>query len=886
MINGNRRLGYNLSMWNCRRGLITGDKEASSKMVDIKNFILSKKLHMLCLVESDLHSVVSRYKRAQPLTTKDIHRALDIPGYKLYMPDTWDKHGQARIMVYAKEELQVKRWSAGNSVSDLPSISFLISLGREKKTIVNFFYREFTGGVSGLDDMSAQNERLVRQVNHWRKISESKRDYVSLGDANLCSLKWYNDDYNLHDQAAQVQSFLLDSASSQVVKDFTRSEIVQGGQLSRSCIDHCYTNVPEKLSVPEVVAVGDSDHLGVVVTKFSRADPIKPKTVVKRSYKKFEIENFLTDILNSSIDEDVKACNNIEEAAKVFEESFRMILDKHAPVKTFQMRKHYSPFVSDKTKNLMLERNALKEEAAGTGNKEAEKKFKKKGKEIKKALIEDEKQYYAKDFGEKLDSSSAWRTAKVILGDNSNLAPSVIKTTSENGDVEMVTNPKKLSNIFNNYFRKKIKMLREKTNQPPRIPPTERLRKWLACREDPPPPFELKIIDKNMFRKIMKKMKPKRVHGVDWIDSYSLKVASPLIEDALIHLVNLSITEAKFASRWKPQLIFPLHKKNEKDVVGNYRPVSHLVQVGKMVEYAVYFQIVEHFIKHNLFHPNHHGSLAHHSTATAITQLFDMCLEAADNGELAALCLLDQSAAYDLLCHQGLKDKLELYNFSGPSIEWLMSYLGGRTQVVQVESRTSGELDCGDTAVPQGSVLGGLLHVISSNDFPACHDEGEAVVYVDDDSDFTKDKDLDNLIEKIQIEAENSSQWLRDNRLCVAGEKTKLLILATGQMRASKGIIENKHIVVDSKQVTESSSEKLLGIVLNNKLTWKNHLYGDEDNMGLVPQLNRRLGMLKRLSRVKSKDKLEYFYNGVFFSKLSYCLPVFGNIFCFYNYKE
>ena len=133
-----------------------------------------------------------------------------------------------------------------------------------------------------------------------------------------------------------------------------------------------------------------------------------------------------------------------------------------------------------------------------------------------------------------------------------------------------------------------------------------------------------------------------------------------------------------------------------------------------------------------------------------------------------------------------------------------------RTQVVQVESRTSGELDFGDTAVAQGSVLGGLLHVISSNDFPACHDEGEAVVYVDDDSDFTKDKDLDNLIEKIQIEAENSSQWLRDNRLCVAGEKTKLLILATGQMRASKCIIENKHIVEDSKQVTESSSDNYL----------------------------------------------------------------------------
>ena len=59
-----------------------------------------------------------------------------------------------------------------------------------------------------------------------------------------------------------VQSFLLDTASTQLVKAFTRSEVGQGGQLSRSCIDHCYTNVPEKVSAPEVIAVGSFDHLG------------------------------------------------------------------------------------------------------------------------------------------------------------------------------------------------------------------------------------------------------------------------------------------------------------------------------------------------------------------------------------------------------------------------------------------------------------------------------------------------------------------------------------------------------------------------------------------------------------------------------------------------
>ena len=158
----------------------------------------------------------------------------------------------------------------------------------------------------------------------------------------------------------------------------------------------------------------------------------------------------------------------------------------------------------------------------------------------------------------------------------------------------------------------------------------------------------------------MKKMKGKRVHGTDWIDAYSLKIASPLLEDSLIHLINLSIRQGRFAQVWKPQLIHPVHKKNARDKKENYRPVSHLVQIGKICEYAVNFQIIEHFVKNNLFHPNHHGSIANHSTATAVIQLFDLCLEAAEQTELSAVCLLDQSAAYDLLSHDILADKLKI----------------------------------------------------------------------------------------------------------------------------------------------------------------------------------------------------------------------------------
>ena len=173
-----------------------------------------------------------------------------------------------------------------------------------------------------------------------------------MGDANLCSIKWYEVDHYLHDQAAMVQSFLLDESCSQLVKNYTGSEIVQGEALSRSCKDHCYTNVPEKLSTPEGIAVGNSDHLGFAVTKYTRAEPLKPRTVTKRSYKYFDIEKFLTDILHITMENDIIVCGNVEDAAKVFEEGFKLILDKHAPSKTFQMRKHYSHMYSIEPKPL------------------------------------------------------------------------------------------------------------------------------------------------------------------------------------------------------------------------------------------------------------------------------------------------------------------------------------------------------------------------------------------------------------------------------------------------------------------------------------------------------------------------------------------------------
>ena len=96
---------------------------------------------------------------------------------------------------------------------------------------------------------------------------------------------------------------------------------------------------------------------------------------------------------------------------------------------------------------------------------------------------------------------------------------------------------------------------------------------------------------------------------------------------------------------------------------------------------------------------------------------------------------------------------------------------------------------------------------------------------------------------------------------------------------------------MDGKTIVETKSEKLLGVVVNNELTWKEQLYGekwreDQNNIGLIPQLSQRVGILTKLSRYVSKARLKVFSEGIFYSKLNYCLPVFGNVFGLDRYRD
>ena len=142
------------------------------------------------------------------------------------------------------------------------------------------------------------------------------------------------------------------------------------------------------------------------------------------------------------------------------------------------------------------------------------------------------------------------------------------------------------------------------------------------------------------------------------------------------------------------------------------------------------------------------------------------------------------------------------------------------------------------------------------------------------------DKDPINLERKIQAEADLVTGWFTRNEMICSSEKTKLLIIGTRAARQSKTESKNLQlgVSISGERKSESSSEKLLGVIVNNTATFQNHLYGDTENLGLMKQLSTRVGMLKKLGKFMPPARLKMVMEGMFNSKLQYGMTVWGRV--------
>ena len=786
--------------------------------------------------------------------------------------------------MYINDELNFKVCELKDEEKHLQTMTLEIGFGKSSKHFVNLYYREWKSTVTEESSEEAQILNLKKLMNIWQRSTETNKDFVALGDMNLCALSWNENGFNHSNLARIVQDFMLSESCHQLINDYTRIRSV-GGVIQRSCLDHITTNCVSKMSSPEVTGLSKSDHLGISIVKSSKEIRTSPKTTKKRVYKNFCKEKFLTEIKEAKeigLFKDMFDGEDIDKATDIFTSIFNSILNKHAPLQIIQNRTNYIPYITKEIKEAMQERDKLKVEAAKSGDLDDFDKYKAVRNKVTYILRNAEKDYFKKKFDDENSSSNdIWKTAYSVLGSYRSSFPSQIMIFGK-----LVSKPILLATGMNEYFIKKIVDL--KSNDAQEVDTeaaNDVLKTFLSHKTIPNEGFKLKEITSEEMNKLIKGLKGKKSCGLDWICGFSLKIAAPELADELKFLTNLSIRTNKFSSKWKYAKILPGYKnKGSRYEAKYYRPISNLSEISKITERAVHSQVYEYFEKSSLFHPNHHGFLRNHSTTTAIQQIFDFWMKAIDEGKFTGSLLLDLSAGFDVIDFDLLLSKLRLYGFQDEAVSWFSSYLKDRFQCVQVESAFSPFLPI-KWGVPQGSILGPLIFIIFINELPAIVEnldepsmDSTIVVFADDNTPMFRHEDPDYLREHLEAQALCITTWFQKNRMVVSGDKTKLLVIGTHSNRSVK--LENRRlkIIVDGHETIESESEKLLGIIVNELGTWKNHLYGDDENIGLLKELSKRIGMLRKLRKSLPTAKFKMIISGLFTSKLMYGITAWGSV--------
>ena len=300
--------------------------------------------------------------------------------------------------------------------------------------------------------------------------------------------------------------------------------------------------------------------------------------------------------------------------------------------------------------------------------------------------------------------------------------------------------------------------------------------------------------------------------GIDGFKPKFLKDGADVIKGPVTHIINLSLESGVVPNGLKSAIVKPLYKKGSRLDVGNYRPVSILPTISKIMERAVYLQMEKHLKDKNILYEFQSGFRASYSTDTCLINLQDGIRIDISQGKYVGMVLMDLQKAFDTVDHDILLEKLDSMGFDNH--KWFESYLKGRKQMVVANdvSSETGTVTCG---VPQGSILGPLLFLCYVNDMPISV-KCKLLLYADDSALIISGFDPEKIAEELSRELESCRQWLIDNKLSLHLGKTEAILF--GSKRKLKRV-NSFAVKCGDIKIANVNRVKYLGLQIDNDLS-------------------------------------------------------------------
>lgn len=423
---------------------------------------------------------------------------------------------------------------------------------------------------------------------------------------------------------------------------------------------------------------------------------------------------------------------------------------------------------------------------------------------------------------------------------------------------------------------------------------TKRVGKNMHCR----------FTNENEIGKIVRGMKSKKTSGYDDVPITIIKENIDILAAPLAHFFNLCIQENVFPEQLKIAKILPVHKKNCTTDPHNYRPISLLPTLSKILENILKVRLVSHLNCNQVLHPRQFGFQKGVGTSDAIDTLMDDVIKGLNSKNKVCGVFLDFSAAFDTVNHDLLIAKMEYYGIRNDTLELFKSYLGNRYQYVELKELSDKGIEIAYASrlvkvtrgVPQGSILGPIFFIIFINDliFYMYNNNPHNHNSYNNNSNYNENFNRDNnnynsininlvnfaddtnavitanTIEKLNADVDKTldrfDTWFRANYLTLNTSKTNILLFKT-TARNNDNLIAK----LNNEHIGSVNETKFLGVHIDNLLNWKSEVEAVEKSVSSACYA------LSSLRDVLSTDQLKVVYYSLVESKFRYSITLWGN---------